>query len=40
MDFKLYKNPDGPDIGTSGAKIIEEDGLCFKDLAGTGELLP
>lgn len=40
MDFKLYKNPDGPDIGVSGARIIEADGLCFKDLAGTGELLP
>lgn len=40
MDFKLYKNPDGPDIGTTGAKILEVDGLCFKDLAGTGELLP
>lgn len=40
MDFKLYKNPDGPDIGTTGAKILEVDGLCFKDLADTGELLP
>lgn len=40
MDFKLYKNPDGPDIGTTGAKIIEADGLYFKDLSGTGELLP
>ena len=40
MDFKLYKNPDGPDIGTAGADVLEVDGLCFKDLAGTGELLP
>lgn len=40
MDFKLYKNPDGPDIGTAGAKVLKVDGLCFKDLSGTGELLP
>ena len=40
MDFKLYKNPDGPDIGATGARIIEADGLCFKDLAGAGKLLP
>ncbi len=38
--YSVYKNPDGPDIGTAGAKIIEQDGLYFKDLAGTGELLP
>ncbi len=38
--YKVYKNPNGPDIGTAGAKILEIDGLFFKDLAGTGELLP
>ncbi len=36
----VHKNPGGPDIATTGAKILEKDGLFFKDLAGTGELLP
>lgn len=39
-EFQIYKNPNGPDIGTAGAGIIQKDGLYFKDLAGTGELLP
>lgn len=38
--YKIYKNPNGPEIGTVGADILEIDGLFFKDLAGTGELLP
>ena len=38
--YKIYKNPNGPAIGTVKAKILEQDGLCFKDLAGTGQLLP
>ncbi len=37
---KLYQNPNGPEIGTVSAKVLEVDGLYFKDLAGTGELLP
>lgn len=40
VQYKIYKNPDGPDIGTADAKILEIDGKYFKDLAGTGELLP
>jgi len=40
MGHKLYKNAEGPVIGTAGAKILEVDGKYFKDLAGTGELLP
>lgn len=39
-DFRIYKNPDGPDIGAASAPVLEVDGLYFKDLAGTGELLP
>ena len=38
--FRLYRNPDGPDIGTVTAPVLEQDGLYFKDLARTGELLP
>ncbi len=32
-----YKNQDGPVIGTVSRKIIEQDGLYFKDLDGSGE---
>lgn len=39
-NFKLYQNPHGPQIGTASAPVIEQDGLYFKDLVGTGELLP
>lgn len=39
-DFKIYKNPNGPDIGTASADVLEVDGLYFKDLAKTGQLLP
>ena len=38
--FTFYQNPNGPKIGTSSAPIIEQDGLYFKDLARTGNLLP
>ena len=38
--FTYYQNPNGPKIGTSSAPIIEQDGLYFKDLARTGNLLP
>ena len=38
--YRIYQNPNGPEIGAAGAKVLEVDGLCFKDLAGTGELLP
>lgn len=38
--YRVYQNPDGPEIGACSAGILEVDGLCFKDLAGTGELLP
>lgn len=38
--FRLYQNPDGPVLGTISAPILEQDGLFFKDLARTGQLLP
>ena len=37
---KYYKNPKGPIIGTVSRKIIERDGLYFKDLDGSGEYKP
>ena len=36
----ISRCPEGPEIGAVSAKILEVDGLFFKDLAGTGELLP
>lgn len=35
-----YKNPEGPVIGTVSRKVIEKDGLYFKDLDGSGEFKP
>ena len=37
---KYYKNSKGPVIGTVSRKIIEKDGLYFKDLDGSGEYKP
>ena len=34
---QYYENPNGPTIGTVSRKIIEKDGLYFKDLDGSGE---
>ncbi|WP_026510335.1 glycoside hydrolase family 3 protein [Butyrivibrio sp. LC3010] len=39
-DFKIVKNVEGPSLGTCSAPIIEKDGLFFKDLERTGELVP
>ena len=36
----FYSNQDGPTIGTLTRKVIEKDGLKFKDIDGTGELTP
>lgn len=41
--FNLVENKNGPTLGycpDSGVKIIEKDGLYFKDFLGDGELLP
>lgn len=38
--FKAYKNDGGPTISTVSRKIIEKDGLYFKDIDGTGVFKP
>lgn len=40
MSVKFYKNENGPIIGVSNRSVIEKDGCFFRDLEGTGELLP
>ncbi len=35
-NVKLYKNANGPVIGAVERKVIEQDGLYFKDIDGTG----
>lgn len=35
---KYYHNQNGPTIGTTCQRVIEKDGLYFKDLDGSGEL--
>ncbi|WP_029321140.1 glycoside hydrolase family 3 protein [Butyrivibrio sp. AE3004] len=40
VKIKIVNNPNGPSLGTVSAGIIEKDGLFFKDLERTGELLP
>ena len=34
--FKTYHNPDGPDITTVKRPVLEQDGLYFKDIDGSG----
>lgn len=36
-NITYYQNTDGPVIGTVSRKVIEKDGLYFKDLDGSGE---
>ncbi len=38
--YKRYQNPNGPTITTVERKIIEKDGLYFKDIDGTGTVSP
>ena len=40
MSITYVINPKGPKLGMTTAKLIEQDGLYFKDLEGTGKLLP
>lgn len=40
MNIRYRHNPGGPTIGAVSASMIQKDGLWFKDLARTGELLP
>ncbi len=38
--FKVYHNPNGPDISTVSRNVIQQDGLYFKDIDGTGKVSP
>ena len=40
VKITYVNNPGGPKLGMTSAKLIEQDGLYFKDLEGTGTLLP
>ena len=40
MGVKFYKNENGPVIGVLSRNVIEKEGYFFRDLEGTGELLP
>ena len=40
MNITYVTNLNGPRLGMTTAKRIEQDGLYFKDLEGTGKLLP
>ena len=35
-NYKVYENPNGKKVSTVTRKIIEKDGLYFKDIDGTG----
>ena len=38
--LQYYHNPNGPDISTLTRRVIQEDGLYFKDIDGSGTLSP
>ncbi|MCR5557568.1 MAG: glycoside hydrolase family 3 C-terminal domain-containing protein [Butyrivibrio sp.] len=40
LNIRFFSNENGPTIGVNTAQVVEKDGLYFKDLEGTGELLP
>ena len=40
MKITYIRNPNGPTLGLTAAKTVSHDGLHFKDLEGTGTLLP
>ena len=39
-DIRVIENKNGPSLGVCTAPVIEKDGLFFKDLERTGELVP
>ena len=39
-NFKTYRNPNGPTITTVTRPVIEQDGLYFKDIDGSGVVSP
>ena len=40
MKITYVDNANGPRLGMTSAKVMRQDGCCFKDLEGTGQLLP
>jgi len=40
MEIRFYKNEQGPVIGVHRRGVIQKEGLYFRDVEGTGELLP
>ena len=38
--YRRFENPNGPAISTVARKVIEQDGLYFKDIDGTGKVTP
>ena len=39
-DYVLYRNDGGTDIAVAGRAVVITDGYAFRDLSGSGELLP
>ena len=39
-NIKIYRNPNGPVVSTVNRRVLEQDGLTFKDIDGTGTLSP
>ncbi len=37
-NIKIYRNPNGPVVSTVNRRVLEQDGLTFKDIDGTGTL--
>ena len=37
-NFRIYHNENGPDISTVSRRVIEKDGMYFKDIDGSGDL--
>lgn len=38
--YTLYENENGPTLGTALNRVIEQDGMVFRDLCGTGSCSP
>lgn len=39
-NIKIYRNLNGPVVSTVNRRVLEQDGLTFKDIDGTGTLSP
>ena len=38
-NIKIYRNPNGPVVSTVNRRVLEQDGLTFKDIDGTGTVV-